>query len=250
MASLDLICLIPVHNEASHLKESLRQFKLESPIPIRKFVLCENGSKDQTRAELEKLQNENPELYHVVSIPQADFGLALRAGLQKICELYPDATSSSDQWIQFNGADIPFGNSDLLSFQRLLQTDPSVEMVLGSKFHSESQVQRSFKRLLASRIFFVLRFLMTGMAYKDTQGTLFFKCSNVSRMSSCLQTKGFITTTEMIYWHHLQSKKIREVPVIYKGETRPSSVKIFKSGYEFVRQLARMVSNQRKGLYR
>lgn len=232
--------MIPVHNESSHLRETLEVLSKSSPVPIAKFVLAENGSTDTTVQELQKLNQSNPEKYEFVQIPQADFGLALRAALSLIAEMKIPPDQAEQTWVHFNGADIPFGTSDIAAFRRLVVEHPKAVMFIGSKFHPNSQVERHWKRTLASQIFFWLRFFMTGMKYRDTQGTLFFKWGEVARMAPALQTQGFITTTEMVYWLHRQGREIVEIPVVYGGEKRPSSVRLVRSGKAMLSQLVKL----------
>lgn len=250
MLKPNLICLIPVHNEASHLTETLKSFESESPLPIKFFVLSENGSVDSTRFVLKELQSENYDRYTVMTIPKADQGLALRTGLQKICEMIPPSPADHDQWIQINAADIPFGTSDMRNFEIALKTFPKIDMILGSKFHPDSQASSHWSQSAVNRYFYGARKLMIGLKFRDTRGTLFLRLSNARKMVPTLFTTGPITTTEMVYWHHIHDKHIMEVPVKILADKRPRSTQIIRNGIRSLRAMYDMRLNRIAGKYK
>lgn len=131
-----IIELIPVHNEADHLAATMQWLIQNSPLPIVKIVLCENGSTDSSRQVCEELCRENS-IFNCISIPEGDLGLALRKGLQHLAE---DKMLTSS-WVHINGADIPFGLTDLKNFASVAKAE-NVDLVLGSKFVKGSTVQR------------------------------------------------------------------------------------------------------------
>lgn len=225
-----IIELIPVHNEADHLATTMQWLIQNSPLPIVKIVLCENGSTDSSRKICEDLCRENS-IFTCVSIPEGDLGLALREGLKHLAQ----DKSVANSWIHINGADVPFGLTDLRNFSSV--ADNNVDLVLGSKFVKGSTAQRGLARKIASFFFFLLRFLVLGLPYHDTQGTLFFRGENMSELATNLRSKGFITTTEVVLWFHRRGKRIKEVPVELRAEMRPSSVKVVKQSIRMFKAL-------------
>jgi glycosyltransferase involved in cell wall biosynthesis len=221
-----LICVIPAHNEAKQLAAGI-EFLLrgQSAVEFEKIIISENGSSDDTLIAAENCRALHPERIIVLSHPEPDFGAALVNAL-----VWLQKNQLSAEWLQFNGADIPFADSDLKAWV----ANPGFDFYLGSKFHPDSQVTRSFSRTLVSFIFLGLRRVILGLPYRDTQGTFFMLIKNLEKILPRLNSKGFMVSTEIVYWHHRLGYKICELPVCLKQDLRPSSVNI-------VRQCARML---------
>lgn len=244
-----LIEVIPAHNESSHLRQTLLGLYKNSPVSISRFVVSENGSTDDTNKIVVDLCRDQPELFSLVTTEKADLGLALRNALAFILDLNLSPDEAGKIWVHFNGADIPFGTSDIVAFEQALLKYPDTNLFIGSKFHPMSKVKRGLLRKITSAGFFFLRLIVTGMAYRDTQGTLFFRYNDIKDFLPTLKTNGFITSTEIVYWHFINQKLVREISVDYSGEKRPSSVKLFKSAFDMFKQLLKLRTLKFEGNY-
>ena len=73
--------VLPAHNEAEMLEESVREVATGLRERGREFeiVVVENGSSDDTAAIALRLAGDFPEL-RTLSLPEPDYGRALRAG--------------------------------------------------------------------------------------------------------------------------------------------------------------------------
>jgi glycosyltransferase involved in cell wall biosynthesis len=84
MSGLDLEILLPVHNEAGSIASTIREIHAElSPRLNIGFIICEDGSKDNTQEILRELAGELP-LRLNLSNARKGYSLALREGMQML----------------------------------------------------------------------------------------------------------------------------------------------------------------------
>jgi glycosyltransferase involved in cell wall biosynthesis len=118
-ATIDIV--LPVHNEGASIAATLREFHrvvmLEGERPIR-FVVCEDGSADNTVAELKKLSTELP--LKLISDP-------VRKGYSKaVIDGFRNTTS---EWVGFIDSD---GQCDPADMLRLAAArNENVDLVMG-----------------------------------------------------------------------------------------------------------------------
>ena len=114
----DLEILLPVHNEADSIEATLREIyqELSPKLPIR-FIVCEDGSSDNTKEVLQQLAGELP-LRLNLSDARKGYSRAVREGMQMLESPYLlclDADGQCDPknfwsfWEARKGADIVFG---------------------------------------------------------------------------------------------------------------------------------------------
>lgn len=81
MPGIDLEILLPVHNEAGSIASTIREIHAElSPRLNIGFIICEDGSKDNTKQILRELADELP-LRLNLSDARKGYSLALREGM-------------------------------------------------------------------------------------------------------------------------------------------------------------------------
>lgn len=112
--------VLPVHNEGASIAGTLREFHAkvagEAKIPIR-FVICEDGSSDDTVPVLQALARELP--IKLISDPvRKGYSRAVIDGLR--------ATES--EWVVCIDSD---GQCDPADFARLTEARPGYDMVMG-----------------------------------------------------------------------------------------------------------------------
>ena len=107
--------------------------------------------------------------------------------------------------------DLPFGFDDLEAAERV---DPAAHpVVIGSKAHRDSEVDRGFVRAVLTRGFRVLRRVVLGMRTGDPQGTFVLAGDWARRIAPRLTEPGYLVTTELCYLAERQGAQPLEVPV-------------------------------------
>lgn len=213
---LFLSVVIPVHNEQdtirTNLEPMLRQLReLTASVEV---LFVENGSTDNTRSVIEVLRESYPEV-RLLALPIADYGAALRAGMESAAGTVI-ASFDVDYW------DVPFVRDAVMLVQHRF------DIVIGSKNLRLSSDRRALVRRIVSQGF---RFAMSigfGLRVSDTHGIKVWKQSNALRQ---LMQQGRFThslfDTELILRAQQHGLRIVELPVEVT-ETRRSSWKLLR----------------------
>ncbi len=231
---MHFIYLIAAYNEREILPQLVQKFDAFTTrnFSFQVYVL-DNASTDGSYDLLSKLSSTRPWLRPVL-ITEKGLGVAFKKGLQLLCQ----EKIAPDSWVVFNAADLPFNFTDFDSFLQAFKLNPTCELFIGSKYHPDSKIKRSFKRWLGSQIFFLLRVLVLQLKVKDTQGTLFLKAKLIYDLKP-IAANDYFFTTELIY--NLKNKTtITELPIVYEESSRPSSVNLLKDGYRSLKQLIKL----------
>jgi dolichol-phosphate mannosyltransferase len=135
--------VLPVHNEGASIAGTLREFhekvSVEAKIPIR-FVICEDGSSDDTVPVLQALASEFP--IKLISDPvRKGYSRAVIDGLR--------ATDSD--WVACIDSD---GQCDPADFGRLAAARPGYDMVMGYRNPRSDTLMR---KLMSGAFGFVYR---------------------------------------------------------------------------------------------
>lgn len=137
--------VVPVHNEGSSIAATLREFHdsvaMQGRIPIR-FVVCEDGSKDNTVAVLKSLAGELP--LKLISDPvRKGYSRAVIDGLR--------ATESD--WVGCIDSD---GQCDPADFAKLVSLSKDADMVIGWR---NPRADARIRKLMSGAFGFVYRLL-------------------------------------------------------------------------------------------
>lgn len=125
-----LSVVIPAHNEEGRIEATIRAFAdalRAAAIPFEILVVNDN-SRDQTKAILERLGKEMPEVRHLNNEPPNGFGFAVRAGL---AAFRGDAVAI----VMADQSDLP---DDLVRFYRTLQE--GYDCVFGTRWSRGGRV--------------------------------------------------------------------------------------------------------------
>jgi dolichyl-phosphate beta-glucosyltransferase len=237
------ICyVLPVHNEAEILRESVNKITeyLSEHTANSFLVLVENGSSDDSLAIAKDIANETKnESIAAISVPRAGLGHALHAGVEKALEIQKE-NKLSDMWIVLTAADLPFGFSDFESFLKWQANHKETRIAVGSKAHNSSSMNTSLKRKIMSLIYRLARFLILGMKTKDSQGSIFVHASVAKDINVKIKSRDFFYSTEFIYYAEKNKCKVGELPVVEQGFRRPSTVKPLRDGLGMLLQLFKL----------
>ncbi|WP_442575061.1 glycosyltransferase [Microbacterium sp. F51-2R] len=195
-----LSVVVPTRNGADVLDETLATLGDELSANDE-IIVVENGSTDGTTELLGRIRESwahAPNL--IVTHSEPGLGEALRTGV----------LTSHGRRMLLTADDLPFGFTDLEEFRKL---PDDVAVAVGSKAHPDSQVARSRRRTVQSRIFRFLREALLQSQVGDSQGTLWVDGDWGREFAHLSRESGLMWTTELVLAAEQQGIVVREVPV-------------------------------------
>ena len=132
--------------------------------------------------------------------------------------------------------------TDLHSFRYLLDgIREGYDLAIGSRYHPQSHLRRSFKRYLISKTYIHLVYrAILGVPVRDSQCG--FKAINkkvVDHILPLIQDKVWFWESEMLYLAHKLKYTIKEVPITWT-ENKISGVNLLKIAPEFIKKVFRL----------
>jgi glycosyltransferase involved in cell wall biosynthesis len=223
--------VLPVFNEEKRLIENfpkLHRYLTEQMHHEWRIVIVNNGSTDDTQAIANNLKGQFAKVF-VLRLPQKGRGGALReAWLASEADIltYMDIDLSTDL-----AAFLPLISSLLVG---------KAEIAIGSRLLPTSQVQRSARRELISRVYIRLTQFICGVRCSDTQCGFKGVSRAVARMLLPeITDNGWFFDTELIIRGQRRGCRITEIPVTWR-EDRDTRVKICKTVLEDLKGLYRL----------
>jgi glycosyltransferase involved in cell wall biosynthesis len=189
------------------------------------LILAENGSMDNTVAIARELADKHPEV-STFSIGQANYGLALRQGIER----------ARGTFVICDEIDI----CDVGFYRRALGLldGGEADLVVGSKAMPGAQDKRPFARRAGTFVINRLLRLMLGFKGTDTHGLKAFRREAMIPVIRVCVVDRDLFASEFVIRAGLEKIKVVEIPVSIV-EKRPPSI-----------DLARRVPAVMKGLFR
>jgi len=181
-----------VRDVATGLRQRGRSFEI---------VVVENGSADDTAAIANRLAGEYPEV-RALSLAEADYGRALRAGL---------LAASGDVVVNF---DVDF--CDLGFLDRavpLVEADGGPAVVVGSKRTAGSADTRDWQRRVITGVFSSLLRYGFGLTVSDTHGVKAMRREAMAPLARHCRNGADLFDTELILRAERAGLRAAEVPV-------------------------------------
>jgi len=156
------IIVVPCYNEERRLATE-RFLEAARSDPSLSFVLVDDGSRDGTRALLESLAKQSPQLELLALQPNGGKAEAVRRGMLRAFEKAP-------AFVGYLDADLATPLSELAPMRGLLESQPRLNIVLGSRVGLLGRdVQRSSHRHYLGRVFATIASAMLDAGVYDTQ---------------------------------------------------------------------------------
>lgn len=212
MKNPEISIVIPIHNEEKILVENSKKISnyMESLKKEFEIILIENGSTDRTLAIAIESSKKDSRL-KALSIPSKSLGDALRTGILnatgEILIWYPIDMSISLDYIKESPEIID-----------------SYDIVIGSKEHKDSKVERSFSRKIYSVIYNSLVNLLFNLHISDTQCVKTFRRDSIVPIAEETTSRGIVFEVELLYRARRNKLRIREIPVMVRDLRKDSKI--------------------------
>ncbi len=209
--SLDLSIVIPVHNEQEiirHAVVSLREGLAEYDWRYE-IILAENGSVDGTTDCIAQLIDEFDDISSI-SLPEANYGQALRLGIEK----------ARGRYVVCDEIDLLNLDFYKRAISRLQQG--KCDFVVGSKVMGGACDRRPVMRRVATRVINGLLRAATGFQGTDTHGLKAFDRVRVLPVvHQCVVDKDLFAS-ELVIRTHRTGRVVHEIPVDSWEKRRPA----------------------------
>lgn len=189
--------VFPVHNESFIIEQTLRNYiyELSGRVQELEVIVAEDGSTDDTKSVLERLQNELP-----IRVFMSD---ERKGYLQAVRDALSHATKP---WVFLVDSDYQFAAID---FWRLEPHRKTHDIILGMKAPRKDP----FYRVWLSRGQNCLLRMVFGVPYRDMDtGFRLMRRDAVEQISPAIKHLSFFTAEFVVRAHHA-GYKIVEVPV-------------------------------------
>lgn len=162
-AAAPVTLVVPCYNEARRLHPEAF-FEALDATPRLHLRFVNDGSKDETLEVLEALRRQRPDRVVVQSLAQnGGKAEAVRQGVL-------GAAAAGDVVVGYWDADLATPFDELAGFTAVIDRDPNVDAVLGSRVKLLGRnVERRFHRHVYGRVFATAVSLMLGLPVYDTQ---------------------------------------------------------------------------------
>jgi len=216
MEQVELSFVIPAYNEELFIEDTLGTidaFFKRKNLPYE-IVVVDDGSKDGTLAIARKYAGRNGHVKVLSYRENLGKGYAVKTGFMQ----------TSGSIVIFTDGDMDI---DLGTISEYLEALKQGDIVIASKRHVDSQVERPLSRRILSEVFNGLVRFLTGLPLKDTQsGLKAMKKSAFIDIFPKLAVKRYAFDVELLAVANLYGLKVVEMPVNIKldAEFKPKEM--------------------------
>ncbi len=210
--------VLPAHNEARNLERTVKKLAgfLEKGYEI---IVAEDGSTDGTDRVARRLERKGL-IKFMHSDERLGRGKALSAAFKK----------ARGNVIVYMDVDLA---TQLSSLKQLInEVRGGADIAIGSRYCKGSDAKRTFSRLLASKAYNLLVFVLFGLKLSDMQcGFKAFKKDSLMKMLCDVKDTHWFWDTELLIRASRKGYKIVEVPVRWR-EGESTTVNVLKDSLD------------------
>lgn len=235
--------IIPVYNEEKIIKETIDSINLAFS-SVKNFVIdifiASNASTDNT-VSIAETASKNCKNLHIFKFDKKGKGLAILETAKKISD-------HSFDYFLFMDADLSVSAEQVIDF--LSEIDRSnCDMLIGSRFHEKSIVQRSAPRGMTSLVFSTLSHKFLTDKIRDFQcGIKVMNRKGFNCLSECDET-GWFLDSELVSIAIKRGLKVKEMPIKwqeYNYPERRTKLKVIKESIYGIFALIRIKRKLKK----
>jgi glycosyltransferase involved in cell wall biosynthesis len=215
-----LSIILPAFNEGSHICDNIGKVRAHFAGRVAfEIVAVDDGSPDNTFAEIERAARQWPEVRAVRLKHNGGKGEALKRGFRQ----------ARGELIAFLDADLDIPPSQVEVLMAAME-EKGADAVIGSKRHPHSHLVYPWHRKIVSAVYYVLIKLMFGLPLRDTQtGVKLFKRAALEDCFPRILVKAFAFDIELLAVLHARGYRIADAPVVIEfrgrmGMFRPRAV--------------------------
>lgn len=200
-----LSIVMPAYNESELIYNSLMQtIEIVSGfVSDFEIIAVNDGSKDQTKQEIERAMQRDSRICLVSSDKNRGKGTAIISG---VCE-------ADGAYVAFLDADLELSPTQLESYLKKLLDEPT-DVVIGCKFHKDSEVQYPLKRKIISWGYYCMLLVLFHLNVKDTQtGLKVFRAEAIRPVAHLVRTHGYAYDIELLVAINRRGYRITQMPV-------------------------------------
>jgi dolichyl-phosphate beta-glucosyltransferase len=220
MLNKKISVVIPCFNEGRTIYQNIQEINryLEKNIAAYEIIAVNDGSRDNTLEELQKIQKEVP-LKIISHLQNEGKGKVVRDGI----------LMSQNELVMFLDADLAIPIEELEKF--LVEMDRGYDLVIASRFVPGLKVLCPvlWYRKIMEKVFRLLRMaILNNWKVQDTQcGFKVFRASVARKIFPMSTVKRFAFDAEIIFIAKKFGYSIKELPVILQNPER-SHIRLFR----------------------
>jgi dolichyl-phosphate beta-glucosyltransferase len=234
-----LSVIIPTYRESNRIErcivESLRFLRSSNKIKEFEIIFASDKSNDDTIPIIKKFMKENQEIKVIEFKERQQKGGAIKSAV-KIAQ---------HNLILFYDVDL---STPLYEIDKFLNIISNYDLLIASRGMKESRVQKKFIKIAFSKAFSILKYLILGINFKDTQcGFKMFNKKAIALFEK--QTiKSSAFDVELLFIAKKWKLMVKEVPVTWI-DSDTSNFNTFKVIIIFLKEIIRVKLNDIKGSY-
>lgn len=240
MSTPFLSLIIPAHNEAERLPQSLnqiQQFVVQQPFESEVLVI-ENASTDDTAKIVEEHQTGFPQL-KLIRLEQGGKGNAIRTGM----------LAASGEYRFMADVDFSMPVEEISRFLPPMLIQPQIA-IASREQQGSKRIGEPFYRHLIGRVFNYLVRLLVLPGLQDTQcGFKCFSAEAVEKIFPKQTLEGWSFDVEVLTIARELGFEVVEVPITWTFQAG-SRMSILSDSWRMFKDLLLIRSNKRKGQYR
>ena len=244
---MKLSVIIPVYNSAAFISETFRELVdyLEKQGEEYELLFVDDGSRDKTGSILEELAGRNPRASLIRNGTNRGKGYTVRAGMKQ----------AQGDFLVFTDADLAYPPTEIGKIVNTLRE--GADLAIATRVAPASRFIMSpeffgylYTRHLGSRLFNRLVRKVLGLSIHDTQAGLKGFSRKAKEIIFSRQTlEGFTFDVELIYIAKKYGLAVREVPVVFRYFSEPTTVSFMMQSLASLKDLFSIRSKNHKGLY-
>ncbi|MBR3031917.1 MAG: glycosyltransferase family 2 protein [Clostridiales bacterium] len=238
--------VMPAYNEGTHIYENLlKTNEIVSSFCDDFEIVCVNdGSADNTEAEIKRAAEECSSIHMVSYTPNGGKGHAIKTG---VLEAKGDVIGFLDSDLDLS----PDHFEDFLSHMK----SENADVVIGSKMHKESKLEYPFIRKFVSFGYYVMLRVLFHLKVHDTQtGVKVYRADILKKIVPDVITKGFAYDIELLAVANEMGAKIIERPIrlVFTREGGFSRIRfkdiwqVFKDTFRIKKKVRKIRKENRK----
>jgi len=244
---MKLSVIVPVYNGAVFISETFRELAdyLEKQGEEYELLFVDDGSRDNTGSILEELAGRHPRVFLIRNGTNQGKGYSVRAGMKQ----------AQGDFLVFTDADLAYPPTEI---DKIVQTlREGADLAIATRVAPASRFIMNpeffgyiYTRHLGSRLFNWLVRKVLGLSIYDTQAGLKGFSRQAKEIIFNRQTlEGFTFDVELIYIAQKFDLKVREVPVLFRYFSEPTTVSFVMQSLDSVKDLFSIRAKNKKGIY-